>query len=384
MTPRERLFAALDGRLPDRVPIFTQVPFVVTPRGFEPGAFHGYADHDDWRARDPRYRGLVTRMGEVCDNFYVWRPPCMIWDQFFMPPRRVSAETYADVEGRTVTRFHLEYRGRTWTRTEAGTPSTGHTWEVEHLCKSPSEAIGLLEVPWEGFPAEAGDFGMLEGLLGERGLMWVTVPSPVLVVCRLFSPADFLVFYRTDAPVIRELMDEAARRIHVTLAALLDQGVGPIIRFGGAEHATPPMMSPDDFDRLVTAYDGPLVSLCKRRGRMVAYHCHGRISHALRRFAEMGVDQTDPVEARPDGDLDLTEARRISQGRITLTGNLQMREMSTSDPARVTDRVRRIIEEAGPRRLVVTTTGTPLEPMDERLERNYHAMIDAVLRYGAC
>jgi uroporphyrinogen-III decarboxylase len=382
MTPRERLLAVLDGETPDRVPVYTQIPFAVTEGGFVPGPFHGYDDCDGWRARDPRYRSLVARMEEECDNFFIWRPPCMVWDQFFVPPGRVERKVSEDPSGRIVTRFSAAHGGRTWSRTQAVKPGTGHAWELEHFCKSPEDASKLLDMPWEGHPALAGDFSALEALLGDRGVMWVTIPSPLLVVCRLFDPNDFLVFVRTEEGLIGELMGEASRRIAENLSSLLEQGVGPVVRFGGAEHATPPLMSPGDFDRLVVEYDALLVSMCKEAGRKVAYHCHGRIRHALARFAEMGVDQTDPVETVPDGDVSLEEARRISNGRVTLMGNIQMREIASADPGYIASRVRRIIEEAGPQRLVVTTTGTPLEALDERSERNYHAMIDAVLAFG--
>ncbi len=83
------------------------------------------------------------------------------------------------------------------------------------------------------------------------------------------------------------------------LQALLEQGVGPIIRFGGAEHATPPLMSNADFDWLVVHYDTPLVDLCKRYGKMWCLPLSRHITHALARFVEMGVDMTDPVETNP-------------------------------------------------------------------------------------
>jgi hypothetical protein len=51
-------------------------------------------------------------------------------------------------------------------------------------------------------------------------------------------------------------------------------------------------------------------------------------------------------------------------------------------PSEIRKRVKAIIEEAGPDYLVVTTTGTPLERINTETERNYHAMIDAVLDLG--
>ena len=93
----------------------------------------------------------------------------------------------------------------------------------------------------------------------------------------------------------------------------------------------------------------------------------------------MGVDQIDPVEQIPDGDLTLCEAREIAADRITLTGNVQMREMAACTPDQIRDRVAQILSDAGPNRLIVTTTGTPIEPMSPALAENYHALISAVL-----
>ena len=107
------------------------------------------------------------------------------------------------------------------------------------------------------------------------------------------------------------------------------------------------------------------------------------VIHALQRFVEMGVAQTDPVEATPDGDLSLREARALAGDQITLTGNIQVKELYAEDGDYIAQRVRQIIAEAGPRRLVITTTGTPLEPIPAHVERNYQRMIDATLQCDA-
>jgi hypothetical protein len=126
-------------------------------------------------------------------------------------------------------------------------------------------------------------------------------------------------------------------------------------------------MSPQLFDELVVRYDTPLMELAKRRGRFVAVHCHGRIRHALQRFREMGVDQTDPVEQPPDGEVTLAEARAISEGRITLTEisrcarSPRFRRMPFARGSAPSSR-------AGPA-AGVTTTGTPLESILRQLRR---------------
>jgi hypothetical protein len=379
MTPRDRLLRTLQGQPTDRAPIYTQIPFALDERGFKPGPFHGYEDYDDWREQDPLYRELVQRMQEECDNLFVWRPPCMLTSPFFVPLDETRTLPPEHRDEKVVTARTISIGDRELRHVEAVQPGTGHTWVLKHWCETPDDARRLLELPWNGHPATAGDFSQQERLLGDRGLIWVTVPSPILVVCRLFDPTEFLVYVRTEPVLIHQLLEKAAERIETNLRALLEAGVGPVIRFGGAEHATPPLMSPDDFDALVVRYDEPLMRLAKEHGRLVAVHCHGRLRHALKRFVEMGVDQTDPVEQEPDGDLTLREAREIAGEQITLTGNVQLREMASTTPDEIRDRVRQILADAGPNRLIVTTTGTPIAPVNPELANNYHTLISATL-----
>jgi uroporphyrinogen-III decarboxylase len=382
MDSKHRLLATLEGKPHDRIPIYTQIPFALSGKSFIPGPFHGYSDYDNWRQQDPAYVKLTKRMEEECDNFFIWRPPCMGNDQFFVSPRFTKTTERKDEFGKIIQETRFQQGSLNLIKKNALQPGTGHTWEIEHFCKTPKDALQLLNLPWEGKKAMAGDFNAIESELGDRGVMWVTIPSPIQAVCRLFDPTDFLILIRTEEHLIHKLMETCEERIFLNLTTLLEQGVGPIIRFGGAEHATPPLMSPNDFDNLVVRYDKSLIGLCKKYDRKVAYHCHGNITHALRRFTEMGVDQTDPVETTPDGDLNLFQARKITKGQITLTGNIQSREIASCTPKEIRQRVKTIIEEAKSDRLIISTTGTPLEKMDIRTEENYHSLIDSTLEFG--
>ena len=376
--------AQLRGDTVDRIPVYTQIPFSVTQAGMKPGAFHGYADYDSWREADPVYTEIVHRMEAECDNPFIWRPPCMQNLQFMASVSEINALPVKRRDDRI--RFSSEVRigGRCLREVREVKPGTGHSWQIEHLCKTPDDARLFLRSSWTGEEAVAGDFENYDALLGDRGIMWATVPSPLMVVCRLFDPMDFLMFVRTERELIDELMSIAQRRIFTNLLSLMEAGVGPVIRFGGAEHATPPMMSPEDFDRLVVGYDSPLVDLCIEHGRYAAYHCHGRVRHALRRFREMGVRLVDPTETFPDGDVTITEAREIAGDDVILAGNIQCRELFSGEfgPEVIRDRVRQFIDEAGPDNIIVTTTGTPLEPISRTTAEKYHALISEALAYG--
>jgi uroporphyrinogen-III decarboxylase len=198
----------------------------------------------------------------------------------------------------------------------------------------------------------------------------------------LFDPQDFLLIYALEPQKIKVLMDTAAQRIKENLISILESGECDIVRFGGAEHATPPLMSPKDFDALVFNYDKPLMDICASYGAKIAVHCHGNIKHALERFSQMGVDQTDPVESAPFGEVTLTQARKITNSKITLTGNIQFSELVNENMEYIKKRVDGIIRKAGKKRLIVTTSATPLEAITQKLYDNYNAMIDAVIDYA--
>jgi len=382
MTPKQRLLNTLNGKKVDRVAIYPQIPFAVTKEGFEPGAFHGYSDYDNWRAEDPMYRKLVERIERDCDNFYIWRPPCMLPEHFLVPSFLVKTLPPIHNNGKIITTNVLNIGGHSLQSVFAVNPGTGHTWQLEHICKTPEDAKKLMQLPWQEDQNHISDYFEISQMLGEKAVFWVTIPSPVLVVCRLFDPMHFLMFVRTESNLIFDLLETVSKRIYNNLDKLLSAGAGPIVRFGGAEHATPPMLSPADFDNLVVKYDKPLMDLCKQYNCKVAVHCHGQIRHALKRFVEMGVDQVDPVECYPDGDLTLLEAKEISENAITLTGNIQMRELYNSTPEHIDHRVRQIISEAGPGKLILSTTGTPLEKISDKLAENYHCFIESAHKYS--
>ena len=92
----------------------------------------------------------------------------------------------------------------------------------------------------------------------------------------------------------------------------------------------------------------------------------------VKRFREMGVDQTDPTEAAPDGDITPEEAREIAGPDMVLVGNVQCRELfsKATSGETIRQRVQDFVLGAGPRQVIVSTTGTPLEPIQPHILRN--------------
>lgn len=379
MDARKRILSVLAGETPDHTPVYTCIPFGVNEQGLQPAAFTGYLESDPWRSEDPAYRRLLARMTAECDNLFFWQPGCMRAEQTMLTPSLIDTYLPAQKDGRIYIRKQLTWKEKTLSNVTAVQPGTGHSWQIEPWCKDIEDARLVLELPFQPRTVDLERYRPIEQALGAMGVMVTSIYSPLLPVVRLFDPTDFMMLLRTEADTIAQLLKLSFQRIKPNLDRLLELGVGPIIRFGGAEHATPPLMSPEDFDNYVVEFDAPLVDACKAHGHYVAYHCHGHLRHALARLREMGVDMVDPVETDPDGDISLEEARSIAGPDMTLVGNLQMREITTGEAVQIEARVRGIFAAWGPTRLIISTTGAPLERIPGKMEENYYRMIDTAL-----
>ena len=379
MNAKQRIAAVLEGKQPDHIPVFTCIPFTAGPDGLEAGSFSGYLESDPWRRTDPAYRRLVARMEKECDNLFFWQPGCMRAEQTLLTPSLIDTFLPSLKNGGIYIPKRLIWKQKMLSSATVVQPGNGHSWQHEPWCKDINDAKLVLELPLQPRFPDLELYRTIERNLDEKGIMVASIYSPLLPVVRLFDPTDFMVLLRTEAGIIEELIKLSFERIKSSLQMLLSQEIGPIVRFGGAEHATPPLMSPEDFDRYVVKYDAPLVDLCKKRGYWVAYHCHGHLRHALSRFREMGVDMIDPVETTPDGDISLEEAREIGGPEMTFVGNIQMRELTAGDPSEIEVRVREIIRKWGPSRIIISTTGAPLEKIPPEVETNYNRMIDAAI-----
>ena len=119
-------------------------------------------------------------------------------------------------------------------------------------------------------------------------------------------------------------------------------------------------------------------------GARVRVHCHGRVRAILPKLAALGADATDPVEAPPAGDITLGEAKRLVGDRMTIFGNLQLRDLETLSRDEVVELTRRTLEEGKPGgRFALQPTAEPITvPLGAKLEENWRAYVLAGLESG--
>jgi uroporphyrinogen-III decarboxylase len=155
-----------------------------------------------------------------------------------------------------------------------------------------------------------------------------------------------------------------------------------VFHFGGSEQATPPMMSPRLYEDFVVKYDSKLFDLVHRYGGYVQVHCHGNIRGILDRLMSMGVDLLDPVEAPPNGDITIREAKQHINGRITLVGNIQFDDMEASRPTEIDEKVKTAIRSGGKKHFILSTTEGPISPLSSKMRDNYIQLIESGYKYG--
>jgi hypothetical protein len=107
------------------------------------------------------------------------------------------------------------------------------------------------------------------------------------------------------------------------------------------------------------------------------------VREALAKFAALGADATDPVEAPPAGDVTLAEARRLLGDRLTIFGNLQLHDLETMSRDEVVRLTRQTLEEGAPGgRFALQPTAEPITvPLNPKLEENWMAYIETGLDY---
>ena len=225
--------------------------------------------------------------------------------------------------------------------------------------------------------------------IGQAGLAYVDYTDPFGWVVALFEQEDLLIRIHTDPAPIITLIEWAFDRVRDELAALLDALVptrAPVLLYTcGPEYATPPLMSPATFAKVITPYQGPLVAMIHERGLAASMHCHGRVRQVLGEAVKCGFDVLEPIEPPTQGDITLGELRQAAGDRLCLMGHVQDQELYTGTPERMRDHVAHIVDTIGRgTRFIATPTCTPFAfPPPVRYVENYIAFLAAAGELGA-
>jgi hypothetical protein len=385
--------AAIKGEQVDRPPIWLREGFNiggdpmgepmedVLGGGVEPEFLLG------WK-KDPLYQELLRHVEPHVDVMRSWSINGFINRFLMIPPKHIHRETVP------VDKDTFQVNG--WVETPAGRLTfkdeikrgINTYWHIHHLIETVDDLEKLTAVTFEFDPKQIegylADFEQRHAALGNRGIMRIEYPSPIVAISAVMSLENFLALSALEKDRFHELLEEITRRLLVVTEAIFADGPrDTVVNFGGSEQCTPPMMRPEAFDEFVVPYDGRIITRLKEIGIPVLMHCHGKVGYALQRMIEIGVDASDPVEPPPAGDVTYAEARKITDDKLTLVGNLEFDELENMDNEYIRQRVQEILS-LGEERLILGASAGPINAVTPRLVDNYKTWIDTYLeRYGS-
>lgn len=362
MNPRQRLLSTLRGQAADRVPL--HMP------GFQLrscGELCGLAD--------PRRHDIAARVHE--QTHFEVEVPSHINRFLITPPQRIRSQWEELPEG------HREERGAIDTPLGELTfhhhwdPESGTLWTVKYPVETEADIRKIVSLPWE-LPGglKPPDLDSLPEEFVDRGILVTRISSPFVCVAGMMRYQRFLELCAENLALIKELTETCRERTLDVLRVLLSKPGIEYVWIGGSEWVTPPMGSPTLYDALVQEQERSLIEFIKERSDAIVHiHCHGRVRRALLRTIERGADYTEPVEAPPDGDLTMAEAKQLAAGRIALGGNIECR-LLCHESEEVVEQAVRDAFEGGKERFILSPTAGPSPQLSDREFRNYMRMID--------
>ena len=367
MTSRERLWAALSGEQPDRVPIWMLYPRERLGYYADVHALPSYA----------RVMPAIWNQTDWLDRRSIPAPP-------FYTADAQGESSVEVVQDWTITRtvLHtplgdLASEVRTHRRNAAGARTV-------YACNSVDDLEKILSIPYTPVEPNLTDFGRAAQELGDAGLMMVNLSMPVGVLHGLVPPDLFALWTLTDLDAMVRFTEVMFEREYAFLEKALGAGAGPVFFAVGTEFVAPPMCSPKAFDALITPYDAPLFELIHRYGGRVIVHHHGNTHAILERIAALEPDGIQPIEEPPVGDCTLAAAKQRIGEQVCLIGSVQYDDFERLTPDEMEALVRRQLCDAadGGGMILAPTAGPYAADLSPRAQENTLRFIEAGKRWG--
>lgn len=367
LSSRERLLRCIRRQSIDRVPVST----------YEMAGWNEKA----WENREPSYGRLMAAIREYTDCVYMLDPEpvrsefpksCLERAEWREGASAFTRETYHSGAGDLTALY----------RQDDGV----HTrWTLKHPLEDIGDIDAYLSLPYEPPVFDMNTFARHQALLGDKGVMMISLADPICVAAELFEMGTFLVHALTETKRMLYLLDAIHERQMANLRQILKRNVKDVIfRICGPEYGTPPYLPVGLYHDFVTRY---LVAICHviaSAGGIPRIHSHGKIARVLDQFAETEAVALDPIEPPPDGDITLAEVKRLYGKKFCLFGNIELKELEFASAERIDALVREAMESAKDGGgFVLMPTASPINvPLSEKTEQNYLQMFESAIKYG--
>jgi uroporphyrinogen-III decarboxylase len=352
MNSRERFLTVINGEIPDRVPV---AYFIVDQGHFLSQVYPG-VDRDDYLELQMRIIEVSREIGgdillRVCyginpmyvqyGGMNVYRDPASYSfdegspnyveegkEDVFMKTDNWEVHSTIRKRGKSVVR---RSRVRTpdgdltqeFTITEIG-PKTCVYACTEKPVKTERDLDVLIKYEpgmEPDYPQKARTIiGALKEALGDDGILSTWTPHGPFNIASLLIPDSVLYsLFLADYPFYEKLMNYCIERTRDYTNALSDAGVDA--HSIGANVAGG-FLGKANFDQYILPFEKRYIKIVQSKGIPAIYHNCGQIKDLVESYIEVGPRIVEPFSPPPLGDADLSDAKRRSQGKFVIIGNV--------------------------------------------------------------
>lgn len=353
MTSKQRLLAALDRKIPDRLPVTTHhvMPYFLKKylNGITNDEFFDRFQLDAIRWLNV-YKPDETK-GEYYDPLHT--PGYLEARRISTDQWRIYPERLPDSQYETI-RYNFVTPKKTLSMVLQSNEYT--SWVSERLIKEKTDidiiaeyaVIPKCDVETVNREAEAfGERGLIRGFInffdvyGQSGC-WQDAAV-------LYGIENLILATFDDPEWVHTFLNILFERKKIYIESLRGARYDVIEHGGGDASST--VISPEIFDTFVAPYDAPLIDIAHSVGQRVVYHTCGGMMPFLERLADLRADALETfTPTSMGGDAQLAEAKKRIGDRVCMIGGFdQFHYFNNCTPEETRKEVRRCFNEAGRR-----------------------------------
>jgi uroporphyrinogen decarboxylase len=342
MNSRDRVFAVLEGRIPDRVPTMELSVDGAVIDGIFPGmSYLDFVEQTD-------FYDVVTSLGGVVNPHTDWVDE--------------STRTFRDKWG-AMAQF-----------TEEAIPHTIRPPRIE------------TEEDFDSYvPPNPADPWILESIReivrrfkDKKAIAFVGEDVFAAPQYLRAGPEELFVDIKLNPGLVKR-MSRMAMEYHVELYRnVISEGVEIIVLGDDYGYNRGPLISPADFEEFFLPGLTTIVEEIKRSGAKVIKHSDGNIWPLIDKIVGTGVDMLGPLQL--EASMDLASVKRRYPNRIGVMGNVEVDLLVRGTVDEVIEATKECIRNVSPGGRHILSSGNTITSVVP--SKNLEAMIDTVHKYG--
>lgn len=215
--------------------------------------------------------------------------------------------------------------------------------------------------------------------IGEKRAVFLLIIDPFKLSWKLRGSMENLLYdYAVDSVLVHKLASITTEYNIAVIDHAASIGIDVIAVEGDLAGNTSLIMSPQHFQEYIKPYLKKIVKYSHSKGLKIIKHSDGNIWQILDDLVEIGFDGIHPIQPQC---MDIAEVKEYLRDKVCIIGNIDcQRLLPDGSPDEVERVVKETIEIASPGGGYIISSSNSIHPGVK--PGNYIAMIDAVHKYG--